>query len=93
MRYKPCRVTYERLRYQIEHNGEVRKVGAPDETGLPQTAGDTRLLEAVLPEPQAKLVRAEASRLRRNRSARELADAKRSLGLRRTLGGAFGGWE
>jgi len=42
---------------------------------------------------EAKTIRREAARIRRNRNARERNQAKRDLGLVRGNGGAFGGWE
>lgn len=41
----------------------------------------------------ARTIRCEASRLRRNRNARERTKTMKDLGLRRGSGGAFGGWE
>ena len=80
----PCRVTYRDVRYQIEKNGEVRKY---------QPAVDDVGANFPLPESEAKLVRREASRQRRNRNARERAQAMKDLGMVRAKGGAFGGWE
>jgi len=42
---------------------------------------------------EAKTIRREAARIRRNRNARERNQAKRDLGLVQVKGGAFGGWE
>lgn len=79
----PCRVTYEGQRYQIEANGEVRPTL---DKVMPAT---TRLACLPLPESEAKLIRREASRQRRNRNARERNQAMRDLGLKRTSCG----WE
>lgn len=74
---KPCRLTYNGARYQIERNGMVRPVRIAEEPvlnsqGLP--TGDTlrtRVFDAWVSQDLAKQVRAEAIRQRRNRSARE----------------------
>jgi len=88
LHYIPCRVTYvDGARYQIEANGEVRPVldGAKP--------AETRTACLPLPEHEAKPIRCEASRQRRNRNRRERDQAMRDLGLVRATGGAFGGWE
>lgn len=96
----PCRVTYQGVRYQIEENGEVRRVTALNGEPTPmdyisgsKMAANVRRDRPTLSEPEAKLVRREASRQRRNRNARERTQAMKDLGLVRTKGGAFGGWE
>lgn len=92
----PCRVTYEGVRYQIEANGEVRTLALDSEIRLMPSIrfADGRIRE-LIPEPEsvARLVRHEASRQRRNRTARERTQTMKDLGLRRGAGGAFGGWE
>lgn len=82
----PCRVTYEGKRYQIESDGRVRLV--PKGPGdVLMTAQALRMALAnvtALEESKAKLIRREASRLRRNRNARERNQAMRDLGLKKT---------
>lgn len=82
----PCRVTYEGHRYQIESDGSVRLV--PKGPGdVLMTAQALRMALAnvtALEESKAKLIRHEASRLRRNRNARERNQAMRDLGLKKT---------
>lgn len=71
----PCRVTYEGVRYQIESNGTVRTspfVNGSHVPGAPE------------PESVARLVRREASRLRRNRTARERHSTMKDLGYVKT---------
>lgn len=85
IRCVPCRVTYNGQRYQIESNGDVRHV--PISNGALMTAQEVRSnLDLLKPEPEslAKLVRREASRLRRNRNARERNQAMRDLGMTKT---------
>ena len=66
MTYKPCRVTFEGVRYEISRIGEVRRIWpAPD---------DSATQNADL----AARIRAEAARQRRNRNARERDDVRRS---------------
>lgn len=73
----PCRVTYDGPVYHILSNGEVRECVRVD-TGAWQ---DFPQLED---ESKAKLIRREASRLRRNRNARERNQALRSLRMTKT---------
>lgn len=96
----PCRVTVKGIRYRIYENGsvcfsmpieEIKRTNA--------TIGDVKAYEEQevqsgmgLYAPSsdlAKTVRHEASRLRRNRNARERNSAMRDLGMKRT---AYG-WE
>jgi hypothetical protein len=81
----PCRVTFERVRYQIERDGTVRRMNTPEQ----QAEYKLPALEAI-PPYEAKAVRAEAARQRRNRRSRERHDALRSLGLVKT---PIYGWE
>lgn len=74
MRCKPCKVTYNGLRYQIHGNGDVIMLGTN------QYEHDAH---AVYPELAAR-VRKEAQRQRRNRNARARHAALTSLGLKRT---------
>ena len=76
MTCKPCRVTYQGTRYQIERNGAVGLLPQ----GIYAAMSENTPVEGEL----AKAVRAEAARQRRNRNARERSDALRSLGLIKT---------
>jgi len=81
--FKPCRVTHNGTRYQIEADRRVFRLVGENLPPFPE------------PEPEtiAALVRKEAQRIRRNRTRRALGQTKRDLGLVRAPGGAFGGWE
>lgn len=78
---KPCRVTFECKRYQIERNGTVRPTAS---------LGDSRWHGDPVDADLAKQVRAEAQRQRRNRNARERHQAMTDLGLRRVRGNLGG---
>lgn len=80
IRCTPCRVVYELQRYQIEADGSVR----PVPTDFPEyNAALVRLIDPV-EEPLARTIRQHASRLRRNRNARERNQARRDLGMKQT---------
>jgi len=83
----PCRVTYQGVRYQIETNGEVRLLPHLFEVGNVNRSTVLRTIDPIS-EPEAKLIRREASRQRRNRNARERTKAMKDLGLKRGTGGA-----
>lgn len=86
----PCRVTYAGVRYQIESNGEVRAIpSTPDRSSSSFRYEEIREGQPCLPESQAKLVRREASRQRRNRNARERHQAMRDIGMTRTRTGQW----
>ncbi len=72
IRCTPCRVFVHGQRYDIKANGEVYRF---------PTGSDSCLAE---PPDIARIVRREAARQRRNRNARERADAMRLLGLVKT---------
>ncbi len=77
---KTTRLTFEGFRYQINKDGTVfAQMGAlrNEPTSAPFT-------DQVIDLDCIKAVKAEAARLRRNRSARERADVMRSLGMKRT---------
>lgn len=88
IRCTPCRVTFDRQRYQIENDGTVRVV--PPEIAFPKGFSATiasyqQVRESdPLPESVAKRIRQEASRLRRNRNARERNQARRDLWMKQT---------
>jgi hypothetical protein len=98
---KPCRINYNGERYRIYADGSVSGALTLDEVktlGLDGVAAvlkyEAEKLPRYLPSSsEAKTVRHEASRLRRNRNARERSEAMRDLGLKRAPGGAFRGWE
>lgn len=78
----PCRVMYNGEPYRIFSNGVVMPLLRDNESG--------KLLNGLpVPESEAKLIRREASRLRRNRNARERDQARRDCGLTKTKYG----WE
>lgn len=74
---KPCRITYEGQRYQIERDGTVRPtrlITEPVTDGQAMPTGDTfktRIYDAPVNATVAKAVRADAARQRKNRNARE----------------------
>lgn len=72
----PCRVRYQGCFYKIQENGEI----------FHTVIRNGEWLVARFPEKEerAKLIRREASRLRRNRNARERNQARRDLGLKKT---------
>lgn len=87
----PCRVNVNGTRYRIYSNGSVSLAVSNPEN---MTCGQVFAAEKELPifEPHseiAKIVRREASRLRRNRNARERNQAIRDMGMKKT---AYG-WE
>jgi len=86
-KFKACRVTYQGQRYQINADGSVfagRVIEEPVTDGCAQPTGETfrtRLFDvAVIDEALIKAIRSDASRQRRNRSARKRNDAMRNLG-------------
>ena len=77
--FKPARLTFQGIRFEIDANRTVRQVGAPD---------------ATVGAELAQQVIAEAKRLRRNRDRRERDQVCRDMGLtkvRGNLGGTY--WE
>lgn len=82
MTCKSCRVTFEGTRYFIATDGSVY----PTWQNIATVPGgmNTWSLGEALSSDVAKRVRAEASRQRRNRNARERHAALRSLGLVKT---------
>lgn len=95
-----CRVTINGNRWRIYADGsvsagisesEARSLGFKSiKEHLDYEAGLPRLIPH---STEAKTIRNEAARLRRNRAARERTQAMKDLGLKRAKGGAFGGWE
>lgn len=93
----PCRLSFGGQRYRIYSDGSVSLALSEQEVrdlGLNSVrevlTHEAEKLERSLPNtPSAKLIRREASRLRRNRNARERNVAMRSLGMTKT---PFG-WE
>lgn len=87
----PCRVTIDGNRWRIYSDGSViATVSLKDAAafGL-KTVGDLVAYENKLPrlDPhsiEAKTICREASRLRRNRKARERSQAMRDLGMKKT---------
>lgn len=89
----PCRVTYNGQRYRILSNGGVAETPTPQPK--PADVGVATIAELLQWEIDnltwrdahstlAREVRHEASRLRRNRNARERNQALRSLGMTKT---------
>lgn len=89
----PCRVKYDGAYFRIKSNGDVYQLYPVATDPLQKEYG--KFYEADIPclETEARDVRREASRLRRNRNTRERTQAMKDLGLVRAKGGAFGGWE
>lgn len=81
MTCKPCRVTYQGTRYQINKDGSVWIIH-----------GAIGSLYTSNPEPEAfaHVVRTEAARQRRNRNRRERHQAMTDLGLKRVRGNLGG---
>lgn len=86
IRCTPCRVRFNGTRYAVSADGTVRPILLA-EAGVGANGaflGTTVYTYGpALDAAGAKAVRQEAARLRRNRNARERADACRSLGLTR----------
>lgn len=88
----PCRVTFRGHRYQINSDGSVRNISAwieMETTARRRSPESYKFSEVTALVPQerwdvAREVRREASRLRRNRNARERHQALRSLGTTKT---------
>jgi hypothetical protein len=79
MKCKPCRVTYQGTRYQVNLDGSVFPID--------RTAEAYSVVPAFGPQAGAhlaKLVRREASRQRRNRNSRERHQTMTDLGMKRT---------
>jgi len=76
MKAKPCRLTFNGQRYQINQDGSVYLI----------VSDPYATVQAPAPESAdiAKAVRAEASRLRRNRHARVRSQVMREMGLVKT---------
>jgi hypothetical protein len=74
---KPCKLTYKGTRYTINSSGLV----------LIDSGG---MMPARVPDYLAAEVKAEATRIRRNRTNRARSQAMKDLGMVRTRGG---GWE
>lgn len=93
IRCTPCRVTYHGQRYRVLSDGRVAETPTPQPKPADVGVSDiTELLQWELDHliwhsahsPLARDVRREASRLRRNRNARERNPAHRDLGLVKT---------
>lgn len=88
----PCRVTYAGERYRIYSDGSVSRTLAHNEIsdlGLGTVRAvldyESSKLSRYTPHSEdAKIIRREAARLRRNRNARERNQAMRDLGLKHT---------
>lgn len=87
MKCKPCKVTFQGQRYQVFSNGAV----APVTRNVATVPGgvDTWSIGAPVNTDQAKAIRAEASRQRRNRNARERHQGMTDLGLVRNRDGSY----
>lgn len=84
----PCLVRYEGIVYRISSKGEVIALTQ----GVSKDGKETWAVDpnsSPLPESLAKPIRREASRLRRNRNARERNQARRDVGMKHTAQG----WE
>lgn len=95
----PCRVTIGANRYRIYKDGSVSAALTREETQRMGFATFKEVLEyeskLTRMDPhsiEAKTIRREASRLRRNRNARERSQAMRDLGMKRSPA-TPGGWE
>lgn len=94
----PCRVTINGNRWRIYSDGSVSASLTREETAkLGWNPAQLVVYECGLPRLlphsiEAKTIRREASRLRRNRNSRERAQAMRDLGMKRSTG-VPGGWE
>jgi len=100
IRCTPCRVTIGGNRYRIYSDGSVSSYLTPKEiVNLGLSIKQAREYEEVSlarldpHSTEAKSIRREAARIRRNRNARERNQAMKDLGLVQAKGGAFGGWE
>ncbi len=80
----PCRLTYEGFRYQINRDGSVHGQVNRD---LAITAPGN--MSPVIDADVARAVKREATRLRRNRGARERHQALTDLGLKRNRDGSY----
>lgn len=91
----PCRVTISGNRFRIYSDGSVSAALTYDEI---QRMGFANIKEVLAYEStqmarldphslEARTIRREASRLRRNRNARERSQAMRDLGMKRTPSG------
>jgi hypothetical protein len=97
----PVRLTYNGSLYRIYADGSVSPALTVSELKKLQFSTAQAVLEyesSQLPRypPEssvARVIRQEATRLRRNRNARERTQVMKDLGLKRGSGGAFGGWE
>jgi hypothetical protein len=78
VRCLPCRVRVGETRYTISADGTVRPILLAEAGADGRT---TYVHAPALDAAAALLIRREAARLRRNRNARERADALRSLGM------------
>lgn len=86
IRCTPCLVTYEGMRYHVHSDGRVFFYAVnvmADGSREGRDGSETS-------DSLAVTVRRHASRLRRNRNARERNQAMRDLGMKRTR---EGGWE
>lgn len=87
IRCTPCRVKYLDTYYRISEDGEVRETWNTGEYFRSPDGKRTPVWQ-VSDEPEsdndARLIRREASRLRRNRNAREHRQAMKDLGLKQT---------
>lgn len=83
MKCKPCRVTVDGTRYEISADGTVRPTWIETPDPMAHTDGG-RVYGPQASAEEARRVRAEASRQRRNRNARLRDQAMRDLGMVRT---------
>ena len=96
MKFKPCRLTVDWLRYEVSSDGTVRHVN--DFGDYVASSIDGLQTGEPLPEGKAAPIREEAKRRRSNKRARiarrSRDDAMRSIGMvkvRGALGGTY--WE
>lgn len=82
MKCKPCRVTYQGVRYSVAVDGQV----FPTWKNVATVPGgrNTWSLGDAVDVTLAKAVRAEASRQRRNRNSRDRDQGMRDLGMKKT---------
>ncbi len=87
----PCRLTYNDRRYRIYVDGPVSEslpLSSAKDLGL-KSLKDVLDYESTLTRydphsSEARTIRREAARLRRNRNARERSQTMRDLGMKRT---------
>ena len=92
MKFKPCRLTVNWLRYEIDREGQVRCID--DFGNYVDSMIDGCIAGCPLMEEQAAPIRAEAARRRLNKHRRERDQVMRDMGMvkvRGALGGTY--WE